>query len=141
MPTVPENSPQIPMKTLAHKYQCQIPGEAFGIWNLKCHLCLFEPRVGVQTVIVTNMGFEMGWFIPYLVERLIEKVIHDFHLDPTQLIWIEHYSNELQKLAETDFSLVTFEWDNGQVQNLQWNHISPNILPILTNEPLQQVSA
>lgn len=129
------------MKTLDQVYYCQIPGEDASIWHLKFHLSVFEPREDVQTVIITGMGFEMGWFIPYLVERLIEQVVNHFNLDLAKLIWIEHYSSELKQLTGTDFSLVTFDEQNGRVQNPTWNAIAPKVVQLLINEQLHPLTS
>lgn len=56
-------------------YQCQIPGQELGIWQVQCHLRIFQPHPGIQTVLINDMGFEIGWFIPYLVEQLVEQVV------------------------------------------------------------------
>lgn len=124
------------MKTVDQTYHCQLPGQVFGVWQLQCHLRIFQPHSEVQTVMVTDMGFEMGWFIPYLVEKLIEQIVREFHLDPAKLIWIEHYTPTFRKPSCADFSQVTFDWANGQATNPQWKEIDPETAKALISEDL-----
>lgn len=124
------------MKIIDQIYSCQMPGQVFGVWQLQCRLQIFQPHREVQTVMVTNMGVEMHWFIPYNVERLIEQVVEEFHLDPAQLIWIEHYTPGFRKPTCADFSQVTFEWHHGQVVNPRWTAITPKTAQILICEEL-----
>jgi len=55
------------MKKIDQSYHCQITGQAFGVWNLQCYLRIFQPHSEVQTVIIFDIGFEIGWFIPYTI--------------------------------------------------------------------------
>lgn len=124
------------MKIADHIYHCQLPGQACGVWQLQCRLRIFQPHSEVQTVMITDMGFEMGWFIPYLIEQLVNQVVQEFHLDPAKLIWIEHYTPALQEPSRTDFSQITFDWHNGQATNPQWNEIAPETAQVLIREEL-----
>lgn len=124
------------MKIVDQIYRCQLPGQVFGLWKLQCHLRIFQPHHEVQTVIVTDMGFEMGWFIPYLVEKLADQIVREFYLDPTKLVWIEHYTASFQKPTCADFSQVTFDWHNGQATNPQWTAIAPETAQALISEEL-----
>lgn len=127
------------MKIIDQIYCCQIPGEMFGLWNLQCHLQVFQPHPEVQTVIITNMGFEMGWFVPYVVERLIEQVVAEFNLNPGNLNWIEHYTPTFRKPTCADFSQVTFDWQDAQVINPHWEAISAATAEILAGTELPPV--
>lgn len=124
------------MKIVDQIYHCQMPGQVFGVWQLQCHLRIFQPHSEVQTVLVTDMGFEMGWFIPYLIEKLIDQIVREFDLDPAKLIWIEHYTPAFRKPSHVDFSQVTFDWHNGQATNPQWNAIAPEAAKALISEDL-----
>ncbi|MBD2464765.1 hypothetical protein H6G89_27570 [Oscillatoria sp. FACHB-1407] len=124
------------MKTIDQIYHCQMPGQVFGVWQLQCHLRIFLPHDEVQTVIITDMGFEMGWFIPYLVEKLANQIVREFCLDPAKLVWIEHYTLGFNKPTCADFSQVTFEWHNGQATNPQWTTIAPETVTALISEEL-----
>ncbi len=124
------------MKIVDQIYCCLMPGQLFGIWQLQCHLRIFQPHPEVQTVMITDMGFEMGWFIPYVVERLIEQVVNEFQLNPEKLIWIEHYTPHFKKPTCTDFSQVTFDWEDGRVSNPQWAAISSETAEVFMSEKL-----
>ncbi len=113
------------MQAIDQLYQCQIPGEVFGLWTLQCRLRIFYPRPEIQTVVITDMGFEMGWFIPYLVERLMETIVTEFQLEPHKLIWIEHYTPSFKKPTSGDFSQVTVDWCEGVAVNPHWCAITP----------------
>ncbi|GAB4375814.1 MAG: hypothetical protein Kow00121_22000 [Elainellaceae cyanobacterium] len=124
------------MKLIDQIYYCQLPGQVFGVWQLQCHLRIFQPHAEVQTVLITNMGFEMGWFIPYVIERLIDQIVKEFLLDPAKVIWIEHYTAAFRKPNCADFSQVTFDWFNGKATNPQWIAIAPETAQALTSERL-----
>ena len=131
------------MKTIDQTYCCQMPGQVFGDWRLQCHLRIFQPhpQTEVQTVMITDMGFEMGWFIPYIVERLIDQVVSEFHLNPAKLVWVEHYTPDPSQPTWADFSQVAFEWQNGQAANPRWFPITPKIAQALFSKDLQLLSA
>lgn len=122
-------------------YQCQIPGQELGIWQVQCHLRIFQPHPGIQTVLINNMGFEIGWFIPYLVEQLVDQVVQEFHLDPAKLVWIEHYTPGFEASTGADFSQVTFDWQDGHPTHPQWQAIASETVQVLINQELQRVSA
>ncbi|MBD2463465.1 hypothetical protein H6G89_20895 [Oscillatoria sp. FACHB-1407] len=124
------------MKIFDQIYHCQIPGQVFGVWKLQCRLRILQPHSEVQTVIVTDMGLEMGWFIPYLVEKLADQIVTEFNLDPARLIWIEHYTPDFKKPSCADFSQVTFDWHNGQATNPQWNELTPEVAKALMSGEL-----
>jgi len=83
---------------------------------------------------ITDMGFEMGWFIPYLIETLVNQIVSEFDLNPEKLVWIEHYSSDYRELNATDFSQVTFDWQNGKATNPQWTAITHRAVQELINE-------
>lgn len=128
------------MKIIDQIYQCQMPGQVFGIWQLQCRLRIFQPHTEVQTVMITDMGFEMGRFIPYLVEKLVDQIVLEFHLDPAKLIWIEHYTPNFRKPDCADFNQVTFEWQNGQATHPQWHAIAAKAAQALAGEPLHPLA-
>lgn len=118
-----------------------MPAEASGVWKIDCRVRVSQPNPETQTVTVSDMGFEVGWFNPSIVERLIEEVIANFRLDPAKVIWIEEYSTEYREMTATKFSQVTFEWQNGKATNLEWEAIAPEAIPSLVHRGLELVSA
>lgn len=124
------------MKITDQIYHCQLPGQVFGVWQLQCHLRIYQPHTEVQTVIITDLGLEMNWFIPYRVEDLIDQVVKEFHLDPAKLIWIEHYSPGFRKPTCANFSQITFEWQDGRATNPQWTAIAPETAQALMSREL-----
>lgn len=130
------------MQIIDQIYHYQMPSKSFGIWHLQCRLRIFQPHPDVQTVMITDMGFELGWFIPYLVETLVEQVVDEFQLDPSKLVWIEHYTPASRKPTCADFSQVIFEWQNGKAKNPNWVTISLETVQSFTAQPeLQRVEA
>lgn len=129
------------MKIVDQIYHCQMPGQVFGIWQLQCHLYIFQPHTEVQVVLITDMGFEMGWFIPYVVEKLMEQIVHEFQLDTANLIWLEHYTSSFRKPTGADFSQVVVEWCHGQAKNPRWVEISPQTVKTLLGEGPSQLPA
>ena len=122
------------MKIIDQIYHCQMPGQESGAWKLKCRLRIFQPHSEVQTVMITDMGFEMGWFIPYLIEKLVDQIVREFRLDPNKLVWIEHYPPLLRKPSCADFSQITFDWQNGHAMNPRWSAIAPETAQVLISE-------
>lgn len=130
------------MKIFDRIYHCQIPGQAFDIWQLRCQLRIFQLHGEMQTVMITDasletdMNFDMDWFVPFLVDKLINDVVSKFHLNPAKLIWIEHCPPTFRKPSCANFSQVTFDWYNGQATNPQWIEIAPQTAQALINEEL-----
>lgn len=89
---------------------------------------------------ISDMGFEIGWFNPSIIETLVEQVVHDFHLDPTKLIWIEHYSPDFREPSGAEFSHVTFEWQDSKATNPQWTSIALERIQALVSKNPQLVS-
>jgi hypothetical protein len=112
------------VKLVDQIYNCHLPGHAFETWNIQCHLQIFQTHPDIQTVIISDMPFELGWFIPFVVERLIEQIVNKFNLNPRRLVWIENYRPSFTHDMGTDFSQIIFEWEQDQAKNLKWVHIS-----------------
>jgi len=130
------------MKTVDQIYHCQILGQALEEWQLECRLRIFQPQphIEVQTVMITDMGFELGWFIPHVAESLIEHIVSDFHLNPVKLVWVEHYTPDFRRSTWEDFSQVVFEWQKGKAGNLRWFPLPPQIALALFSEDFQLLS-
>jgi hypothetical protein len=127
------------MNAIDQCYTCQLPGQVFGSWLLQCRLRIFQPHPEVQTVIITDMGFDLGRFIPYVVESLVDQIVAEFGLDVGKLIWIEHYTPGFKKPACADFSQITFDWQNGKAANPQWVAITHETAQTLAGHPLKPV--
>lgn len=124
------------MKTINQIYSCQIPSLVSGMWDLRCHLRIFQVHPEVQTVIISDMVFEIGWFIPYIVEKLADQILQEFKLDPSKLVWLESYSPDRRNPTDADFSQVTFEWQDGKARHPQWHEIIPELAPAFISEAL-----
>lgn len=111
-----------------------MPDPVFGVWILNCYLQIFISHTDIQTVIISDLGFELGWFNPCIVERIADKVVQEFHLNPAKLVWFEHYSSDDQDLNATDFSQVVFQWKNGKATNPQWISINSAEVQLLISE-------
>lgn len=122
------------MKIIDQIYHCQMPDPVFGVWILNCYLQIFISHTDIQTVIISDLGFELGWFNPCIVERIADKVVQEFHLNPAKLVWFEHYSSDDQDLNATDFSQVVFQWKNGKATNPQWISINSAEVQLLISE-------
>lgn len=128
------------MKKIDQIYNCRIPGQLFGTWELQCHLRIYQPHPEQQTVIISDMGLENHWFIPYQIESLVHLVVEEFQLHPASLIWIEHYSNEFSKPSTSQFNQVLFEWQAGGVTNPKWVSLTAEAAQTLAGEPLDFVT-
>lgn len=126
---------------IEQRYYCQIPGQIFGVWDLQCQLRIYYPHPELQTVIISDMCSETNWFIPYQVEFLINQIIHEFHLDPERLVWIEHYSSQIKKTSWADFSQVEFQWHTGKAINPTWKNIDQELAQSWAGEALHLIAA
>jgi len=137
------------MKIIDRSYRFHLPNLLSMDWFLDCHLQIFQSSDQVQTVLakdivlVTNMGFEMSWFIPNLTESLVNHVINEFNLDPQRLVWVEYYSlGDLKYHSDsnsTGFSWVTFDWQEGKVTQPHWVPMSFQGLQTLIGQDLKEV--
>ena len=129
------------MKIIDQTYCCKMPGQVSGTWQLQCHLRIFRSRSNVHTVMITDMGFEIGWFNPFIIENLVDQVVRAFHLDPAKLVWLEHYAPDYREVSVADYSQVVFEWQNGKATNPRWLAIAPDVAHDLVSEELKRLSA
>ncbi|MGA7938031.1 MAG: hypothetical protein WCA35_31065 [Kovacikia sp.] len=128
------------MKVIDQIYYCQMPGQVSGTWQLQCHLRIFRSHTNVHTVMITDMGFEIGWFNPSIIEKLVDQIVQEFQLDPAKLVWIEHYASDYRELSVADFSQVVFEWRKGKATNPQWLSIAPEVALALISEDLRLIA-
>lgn len=128
------------MKIVEQPYQCTVPGENFGIWQLQCYLQIFDAKHGQQIVIVSDMGCETGWFFPYKIEQLANKIVQKFQLERDRLIWIEHCPADTSRPKCSGFSQVSFQWHEGKAANPQWRPIDEKLAATLNEELAQLVT-
>jgi hypothetical protein len=126
------------MKTIDQIYHCQIPSQLSGFWQLQCHLRIFQPYKykEVQIVTLDSMGFEINWFIPYILEQLVERIVSEFHLDPAKLIWVESYAPHCDQPTYADCSQINFDWKNEKATNPQWTPLTLEVAQALMGENL-----
>jgi hypothetical protein len=137
------------MKIIDQNYRFHLQSSLAADWFLDCHLQIFHCSNQSQTVLakyivlVTGMGFEMGWFIPNLLESLVNEVVHQFKLDPQNLVWVEYYPLDdpkyHQDLNSTGFSLVKFNWEVGKLRDPHWMPITCQTLQSLIGQDLEAV--
>ncbi|PSB24117.1 hypothetical protein [Stenomitos frigidus] len=125
------------MKIIDQPYSCQMPSQVSGTWLLQCHLRIFQARTKVHTVLITDMGFEIGWFNPFVIEKLVDQIVQEFHLNPAKLVWIEHYASDYREFSLAAFSQVVFEWQHGKATNPQWLSIAPEVAQALISEDVR----
>ncbi|PZV19659.1 MAG: hypothetical protein DCF20_01245 [Pseudanabaena sp.] len=119
------------MKKIALSYQCPVTGPDSVLWQLQCHLRIIYQPFGQQIAIVSPQNCEIGWFIPSQVEKLATQIVHDFQLNPNRLIWIEHDPNYTNRPICTEYSEVTFQWNQAIATNPQWHDISNELIELL----------
>lgn len=128
------------MQIVDQTYSWQMFGQGASIWQMKCHLSIFQSHTDVHTVMITDMGFELSWFNPCIIETLVDHITQRFDLTPANLIWLEHYVSDYRELTGNDFSQVVFEWRNGKAKAPQWLTIEPKVAQALIERDLQEVS-
>ena len=119
------------MKNINLFYQCHVSGQDSTIWQLQCHLRIIYHQFGQQIVIVSPQNCEIGWFIPSQIEKLATQIIQDFQLNPNRLTWIEHDHNYDSRQICTEYSEVTFKWQQLNATNAQWHSISNELVSSL----------
>ncbi|HEY9644264.1 MAG TPA: hypothetical protein V6C57_27465 [Coleofasciculaceae cyanobacterium] len=112
------------MKIVDQAYQCNVPGENSATWTIRCHLRIFQQHSGQQIVIMSDLGCETSWFIPYKLEQLATQIVKEFQLNPDRLVWIEHDLFYAGRSSGTKFSQVLFQWKAGKAINPQWYSLS-----------------
>jgi hypothetical protein len=125
------------MPLIDQLYHCHLPGQIFGWWLLQCRLRIYRPHPGLQVVVISDMGLAAGQFIPYQVEHLASLIVQEFHLNPQQVIWLEHYSPGFAKPTCADCSLISFKWQELQAKQPQRVALNPAQIVALVGEPLQ----
>lgn len=58
------------------------------ICNLQFHLRILRSRADIYTILISNVGIEIGHLNYSLLEKLFKQVIQDFNLDPAKSIFI-----------------------------------------------------
>ena len=117
------------MKNFDLFYQCHVHGQDSAIWQLKCHLRIICESFGQQIVIISPQNCEISWFIPSQIEKLVTQIVHDFQLNPDQLVWLERDPNYASRQICTEYSQVTFRWDQAIATDPQWRSLSNELLP------------
>lgn len=125
------------MKIIDQYYTCKMPGLEGSAWQLQCHLRIFQSHTNVHTVMISDMGFEIGWFNPLVVENLVNQIVQEFRLNAAKLVWLEHYAADYRELTDTAFSQVAFEWRYGKAHNPQWLTIAPEVAQALVSDKFQ----
>jgi hypothetical protein len=128
------------MKIVDQSYQCTVPGQDFGTWQLHCYLQIFHSSLGQHIVMVSDMGCETGWFFPYKIEQLANQIVQKFQLDCDRLIWIEHCPSDTSRPKYNGFSQVSFQWQAGKATNPQWHPIDEHLVEVLRQETAQVVA-
>lgn len=124
-------------RKIEQSYECEVGGQVFGTWRMRCQLSIYFPHLEQQTVIVSQAQFEAGLFIPYRAEDLATQVVRQFGLNPAIVTWIEHYSDLCPRPTIADFNLVIFGWKDKQAFFPVWQPISYETAELLAGESLQ----
>jgi hypothetical protein len=128
------------MKIVDQIYQCTVPGQDFGTWQLRCYLRIFQSKFEQHIVVVSDTSCETGWFFPYKIEQLAIRIVQKFQLNSDRLIWIEHCPADICRPKSSGFSQVFFEWEDGQAKNPQWRTIDNELVAGLIGESAQLVA-
>ncbi|KGF72208.1 hypothetical protein DO97_11195 [Neosynechococcus sphagnicola sy1] len=129
------------MRIVDQLYQCNVPGQDGYVWQLHCHLRIFQQHPGHKIVMVSDRGCETGWFIPYKLEQLATRIVQDFQLNPDRLTWIEHDPNDGSRQDCIEFSQVVFQWQDGKATDPQWRAIDDQLAALIIGEMLQLATA
>ena len=102
----------------------------------KCDLEILR-RGQTTLVICTELADNPGTSVTNFADHLATRVCQaDDTIDPTHLIWIEHYPERLagrwQEPFPESWSLVTFSHRLGRVfRGPQWRHLSAGVVAAL----------
>lgn len=99
----------------------------------KCGIEVYRGRDSAL-VIVTELPDNPGMSICNAFEELILQVSSAYELDPSRLLWIEHW--EAWKSSEgapydreeEEWSRVTFDWDGERASNPRWLYVSQSFV-------------
>jgi hypothetical protein len=121
------------MKQFDLLYQCHVTGQESTIWQLQCHLRIFE-LFGQQIVIISPQNCEIGWFFPAQIEKLATQIVQDFELDPERLTWVEQDLNYRDRQIGAEYSVIQFQWHQGVATKPEWKVISDNFMESSVSE-------
>jgi hypothetical protein len=95
--------------------------------NVSYTLRLYAPCPTLRMVIISNVKMPPDrlpiHFVPSQMVSLANQAVRVFKLNPSQVVWIEHYPSQGNPLSGTVFHLINFDWQAGQA-------ISPSRSPI-----------
>lgn len=121
------------MKQFDLLYQCHVTGQESTIWQLQCHLRIFE-LFRQHVVIVSPQNCEIGWFFPAQIEKLATQIVRDFELDPDRLTWVEQDLNYRDRQIATEYSVIQFQWHQGVATKPEWRVIADNFMESSVSE-------
>ena len=124
------------MKNFNSFYQCHVLGQDSMIWQLQCHLHIIYQDSGQQIAIIAVQNCDISWFIPTMLEKLATQIVKDFHLNPDHLIWIQHDQNYNSRQINTEYSEITFHWNQGVASHPQWEALNSELIESLMNGTL-----
>lgn len=99
-------------------------GNGLGKWDSRCRIRIFRPHPEQIIVIASDLGEDSGTSITNCAEGLATLVVRDFSLDPTLLLWIEHYPCNRQEDPQVEFSRVLFSWNSSEATKARWSPMS-----------------
>ncbi len=77
---------------------------------------------GLSVVVATDIG--EGTSVTNFAEQLATLVVERYGIDPTRLIWLEHYQADRYEGAEETWDLVSFTWHGKVASSPKWKHLS-----------------
>jgi len=99
-------------------------GNGFCNWDSRCRIRIFRPHPEQIVVIASDLGQDSGTSITNCADHLATLVVRDFALDPTLLLWIEHYPCNRQEDPQVEFSRVHFSWSGRKATKARWSPMS-----------------
>lgn len=87
---------------------------------LWCRVRIFRPHPEVQVVIVSEPQSSTGFSISVYAELLATAITAQFDLDPTLLLWIEHYPGGMPEYPDEEFDAVRFQWLGRKAWRPRW---------------------
>jgi len=128
-----------------------------GFWDCEseCEIAFFRgPLTGWSllpsetadiVVMATELPDNNGTSITNMAENLAVLACREFHIDPSRMLWIEHYPDRREDAADEagaeSWELVTFletvQPDGISLHSPQWRRLRPDELSTLTKHAVQ----
>lgn len=112
------------MLLVDQSYRYQEFGMGYGPWENHCRIRIFQPHPKSTVVVVSDIRLDTGTSVTNFSQSLATLIVKSFGLNPTLVIWIEHYYSCGWRRSSAEFRLVQFLWEGKTAVHFCWKPLS-----------------